>query len=133
MLPIHQFAVSNLRRGLAPVITALALTALAGCADLGYLMQSANGHLTLMRAAKPIDDWQRDPEASPELKARLALAQKIRRFAATDLALPDNASYTRYADLKRRAVVWNASATAATFMRKRPRRWRLNSNRRAWR
>ena len=89
------------------------LSTLGGCADLGYLMQSANGHLTLMRAAKPIDDWQSDPQTTPELKARLALAQKIRRFAATELALPNNASYTRYADLKRRAVVWNVVAAPA--------------------
>ncbi len=116
MLPIHQLAFSNHRRGFAYLIAALMLTNLAGCADLGYLMQSANGHLTMMRAAKPIDDWQVDPQTSPELKARLALAQQIRRFAATDLALPDNASYTRYADLKRRAVVWNLVAAPATSM-----------------
>jgi predicted aminopeptidase len=94
----------------------LLLTTLSGCADFGYLMQSANGHLTMMRAARPIGDWQGDPQTSPELKARLALAQKIRRFAATDLALPDNASYTRYADLKRRAVVWNVVAAPATSL-----------------
>ena len=116
MLSIHQLAFSDLRRGFAVVIATLALVGLSGCADLGYLMQSANGHLTMMRAAKPIDDWQGDPQTSPELKARLALAQKIRRFAASDLALPDNASYTRYADLKRRAVVWNLVAAPATSL-----------------
>ena len=116
MLSIHQLAFSDLRRGFAVVIATLALVGLSGCADLGYLMQSANGHLTMMRAAKPIDDWQGDPQTSPELKARLALAQRIRRFAASDLALPDNASYTRYADLKRRAVVWNLVAAPATSL-----------------
>lgn len=94
----------------------LLLTLFGGCADLGYLVQSANGHLMLMRAAKPIDDWQSDPQISTELKARLALAQKIRQFAATDLALPSNASYTRYADLKRRAVVWNVVAAPPTSL-----------------
>ena len=132
MLPIHQLAhpvahplahplarspaLTRLRTSVATLLAALTLLALAGCADLGYLMQSANGHLTMMRAAKPINDWQLDPQTSPELKVRLALAQKIRRFAATDLALPDNASYTRYADLKRRAVVWNVVAAPATSL-----------------
>ena len=37
----------------------------------------------------------------------------MRRFAADELALPDNASYTRYAHLPRRAVVWNVVATPA--------------------
>ena len=105
-----------LGRGISCLCVTVLLITLAGCADLGYLMQSANGHLTMMRAAKPIDDWQGDPQTSTELKARLALAQRIRRFAASDLALPDNASYTRYADLKRRAVVWNLVAAPATSL-----------------
>ena len=116
MLPIHPSALTNVWRRIACVIAALALTTLAGCADLGYLVQSANGHVAMLRAAKPIDDWQSDPQVSAELKDRLALAQKIRRYAATDLALPDNASYTRYADLKRRAVVWNVVAAPATSL-----------------
>jgi predicted aminopeptidase len=35
----------------------------------------------------------------------------MRAFAASELGLPDNASYTGYADLKRPAVVWNVFAT----------------------
>jgi len=86
------------------------LTLLTGCADAGYYLQSANGHLALMRAARPVDQWLADAQTPPDLKARLALAQRIRRFAVTDLGLPDNASYNRYADLQRRAVVWNVVA-----------------------
>ncbi len=93
------------------VACVLAMVAgLAGCADSAYYLQSARGHLALMRAAKPVDQWLADAHTPPELKARLELAQKIRRFAVTDLALPDNASYTRFADLQRRAVVWNVVA-----------------------
>jgi predicted aminopeptidase len=86
------------------------IAALTGCADSAYYLQSARGHLALMRAAKPVDDWLADAQTAPGLKTRLELAQKIRRFAVTDLALPDNASYTRFADLQRRAVVWNVVA-----------------------
>ena len=39
-----------------------------------------------------------------------ALSQQIRDFAVTELGLPDNASYRRYADLHRSAVVWNVVA-----------------------
>jgi predicted aminopeptidase len=35
----------------------------------------------------------------------------MRDFAVTELHLPDNPSYRRYADLKRRAAVWNVVAT----------------------
>jgi predicted aminopeptidase len=83
---------------------------LTGCADASYYLQSAQGHVALMRAAKPVDDWLADSQTPQALKARLALSQQIRRFAVTDLGLPDNASYHRYADLQRRAVVWNVVA-----------------------
>ena len=89
------------------------LASLGGCTALGslaYYWQSAHGHLALMQAARPVDDWLQDPAASARLKARLALTQDIRAFAVSELHLPDNASYRRYADLQRPAAVWNVVA-----------------------
>ena len=64
-----------------------------------------------MEAARPIPEVIADPQAPPPLKQRLERAQQIRRYASTELALPDNGSYTRYADIKRPYVVWNVFAT----------------------
>ena len=86
------------------------LLCLSSCADVGYYWQSVEGHVSLMKAARPIDDWLIDPETPEKLKTKLALTQKIRAFAAQELKLPDNPSYKRYADLKRKAVVWNVVA-----------------------
>lgn len=88
----------------------LALALLAGCADLAYYAQSARGHLALMQAARPVQDWLDDPATPDDLRRQLQLAQRLRRFAVEVLHLPDNASYHRYADLQRRAAVWNAVA-----------------------
>lgn len=88
----------------------LAMATLSGCADLGYYWQSVSGHLSVLNAARPVDDWLTDAHASAALKTRLALASRIRSFAVTELKLPDNASYHRYADLHRSAVVWNVVA-----------------------
>ncbi|MEO7853777.1 MAG: aminopeptidase, partial [Rubrivivax sp.] len=41
---------------------------------------------------------------------RLKLAQQMRAFSVHTLKLPDNASYTSFADLQRPAVVWNVVA-----------------------
>jgi predicted aminopeptidase len=91
--------------------TALVVGALtSGCTDTRYLLQSATGHLKLLQAARPVDDWLGDEHTPPALKQRLLLAQDIRRYAVTALHLPDNASYQRYAQLPRRAVVWNVVA-----------------------
>ena len=57
-----------------------------------------------------MDDWLADAQTPDKLKAKLALTQKIRTFAVSELKLPDNPSYHRYADLRRKAVVWNVVA-----------------------
>jgi predicted aminopeptidase len=66
-----------------------------------------------MQAARPVSQWLADEKASPVLKQRLRLSQQIRQFSVTELHLPDNDSYRRVADFKRRAVVWNVVAAPA--------------------
>jgi predicted aminopeptidase len=92
---------------------ALCVLLVSGCSttlDPGYYWQSVSGHLHMVRAARPVDDWLADTQTSAALRLKLQQAQQLRRFAVTDLGLPDNASYTRYADLQRRAAVWNVVA-----------------------
>lgn len=91
-------------------LLALGSLALSGCAQLGYYWQSIDGHVRLMAAARPVPDWLADAQTPEALKARLSLSQRIRDFAVSELHLPDNPSYRRYADLRRRAVVWNVVA-----------------------
>ena len=102
-------------RGVLGVILAAAL--LSGCAGpttgVGYYWQSARGQAQLMLAARPLPDWLQDAQTPAALRARLSTAQRIRAFAVSDLALPDNASYHRYADLGRRAAVYNVVAAPA--------------------
>jgi predicted aminopeptidase len=122
-------------QGLAAVAVAAAV--LAGCGSLpasqastpaaqadsaapeglAYVAQALQGHWGVMRAARPVTDWLADDATPPALKERLATVQRMRRFAVDALDLPDNASYTRYADLKRRAVVWNVVATPEFSLR----------------
>jgi predicted aminopeptidase len=97
-------------RPIAYLLLLLPIWLVSGCSSAPYYLQSITGHLAMMHAAKPIDQWLADPQAPPALKNRLAMAQRMRRFAVTDLGLPDNASYHRYADLHRASVVWNVVA-----------------------
>lgn len=87
-----------------------ALVLLGGCSTVGYLAQSVQGHLGVMNAARPVTDWLEDTGTPDTLRERLLLSQRIRDFAVRELALPDNASYRRYAALDRPAVVWNVVA-----------------------
>ena len=88
----------------------LAAPLLAGCADLGYRARALNGHLELLSRAEPIEQLLLSP-ATPEATRRmLELAQRLRRFASQQLALPDNRSYTHYVQLEGSSVVWNLVA-----------------------
>ncbi|WP_458543202.1 aminopeptidase [Ramlibacter sp.] len=98
---------------LGSLLLAASLLCLSGCSNLGYYWQSASGHLRMMQAARPVQEWLTDGTAPPRLKDKLALSQRIRAFASSELHLPDNPSYRRYADLKRSAVIWNVVAAPA--------------------
>jgi len=83
----------------------------AGCAQIGYFVQAAHGQLSLLSEARPIDDWLANPDVEDKLKGKLSRVQQIRAFAARELGLPDNGTFTTYADLKRPFVMWNIVAT----------------------
>ena len=57
---------------------------LAGCASttgpsnaLGYYWQSLRGHMQIMHAAEPIDDWVARKDISPALRERLQLSLSV--------------------------------------------------------
>jgi predicted aminopeptidase len=93
---------------IALAVGAVCLT--SGCASIGYLAQSVGGHMAVVHAAKPVAEWTADPSTPEALRKRLELSQRMRDFAVSELELPDNGSYRRYADLGRRAAVWNVVA-----------------------
>jgi len=97
---------------LRPVLLAgTAAGLLASCSTLNYYTQAAQGQLELLSDARPIDDWIADPGTSIKLRHRLETARQIRRYAVSEMALPDNNSYKNYASLKRQYVLWNVVAT----------------------
>jgi predicted aminopeptidase len=114
-----------MRRGRIWTVAALAAGLLAaqlgGCATLAdgpvYYWQSMVGHLSMMQRAAPIDRLLADPATDAQLKDRLERVREIRSFASRELGLPDNRSYTLYADLQRPFVVWNVFATRELSMK----------------
>ncbi|MEX8496160.1 aminopeptidase [Sphaerotilus sp.] len=99
---------------LATALSACATTTAADDVDSawrpGYLWQSVAGHLRMLGAARPVDEVLADPATPDDIRQRLELSRALRDYASRVLALPDNASYRRYADLGRPAAVWNVVA-----------------------
>lgn len=99
------------RRWLIGAIAVIALAGVfGGCAGVQYYAQAVSGHLSLMNAARPINERLHDTAMPGDLKQRLERVLAIREFATQELKLPDNGSYRSYADLGRPYAVWNVVA-----------------------
>lgn len=94
---------------------------LGGCANIGYYLQSVSGQLDIWRRERPIDEVISDAGTAASLRKKLLQVLEIRRFASAELDLPRNHSFTRYADLERKYVVWNVFAVPELSMR--PLQW----------
>ncbi len=97
---------SPFRRALSVLALLLVATVLPGC----YYLHVAAGQLDLNARRQPIAELLADPATPAALRQRLELIQRVRAFATDELGLPDNGSYTSYADLERPYVVWNVFA-----------------------
>ena len=93
------------------LIVLLALVSgLCGCANISYYYQAVEGQMQIWHRSRPITQVMEDAHTPPQVRERLALALRLRDFASAELALPDNGSYRKYADLERPFVVWNVFA-----------------------
>jgi predicted aminopeptidase len=90
-------------------VAGVALTLLAGCTTVEYYWQGIRGQIDLLGRAQPIASVL-DTSTDPVLKRKLERVVAIRNYASRELALPDNLSYRRYADLDRRFALWNVFA-----------------------
>ncbi len=100
------------------LIVVISLAAwLGGCANLGYYAQAVDGHMDIRQRTQPISEIVADPGTDLALKRALTNVVKLREFAIRELKLPDNQSFTTYADLGRPYAVWNVSATPELSMK----------------
>jgi len=100
---------------------ALLLLPLLGCTNTGYYFQSVSGQAGIWKHQQRIESVISDPATPSDLKRRLEFVLRVREFASSELALPDNGSFRVYADLGRPYVLWNVFS-APEFSIK-PREW----------
>jgi predicted aminopeptidase len=108
-------------RSAARVLPCLLLALLLSGCGATYLMQASTGEMHVLHERRPIDAVIADPHTSPALRERLSAVHAARAFASSELHLPDNKSYTTYADIHRPYVVWNV--VAAPELSVEPKRW----------
>lgn len=103
--------------GAGRALLLLAAAMLGGC----YYAQAVRGQIEVLSKREPIDEVLADASTPAELAQRLRLVEDARRYSIEELALPDNDSYTSYADLDRNYVLWNVFAAREFSIE--PHRW----------
>jgi len=103
------------------LLVVLPFIQLGGCAAPTYYSQAISGHLGLMNKRENIDTILEKDSTDPELARELELSIEIRKFAVTQLYLPDNDSYTQFVSTGQNAVTWNV--VAAPEFSLKPRQW----------
>jgi predicted aminopeptidase len=93
--------------GLLALVLALLLT---GCQTASYYTQAIRGQCQMWSRQRSIDSLLKDERTPEPLKRRLRFVLELRAFAETELKLPANGHYLRYADLERPFAVWNVYA-----------------------
>ncbi|ALG69033.1 aminopeptidase [Beggiatoa leptomitoformis] len=99
----------------------LSVFIITACNTISYYGQAMQGQVDIWQRMQPIENVIAQTDTPTRLKQQLAEVLQIRAFASDKLYLPDNPSYTFYADLQRPYVVWNVFA-AAPFSIK-PQEW----------
>jgi predicted aminopeptidase len=99
----------------------LLITVLSGCASPLYYAQAISGQLEIFAKRRPVEEVLSDPATPAQTIHQLKLVQRLRDFASQELALPDNHSYRRYADLDRPFAVWNVFAAPELSLE--PKKW----------
>lgn len=97
----------KLKHWLSRVLLSVSCLMLGACSTGAYLWQASAGHLKILAGAEPISELLNKPDLPEELRTQLEYVQRIRAFSIDTLALPDNRSYRKYAELNRPYVVWN--------------------------
>ena len=92
------------------LLVMLLLTTLNACSSIDYFSHLAKGQFDLLWQRENVVELLESDDTSDELKTRLILSQKIRKFAENEMFLPVGQSYTAYTDLERPYVVWNVYA-----------------------
>src|SRR5207302_6800362 len=100
----------HMRKWLVRGALVLVLVGVSGCQTISFYSQALKGQYQIFAHEKSIDKLLANPQTPDRLKQRLELLRSLRTFADTDLKLPVDGHYRKYADLQKPYVVWNVEA-----------------------
>ncbi|MEP2776058.1 MAG: aminopeptidase [Luteolibacter sp.] len=100
----------------------LPIILLSSCETVSFYAQGAAGQIEIQRKSRPNHEVIADKETPQSIREKLILCDELCEFAKTDLDLPGDASYHKYADLGRKHVVFVLHAAPEFSLE--PKNWR---------
>ena len=89
------------------VLVVLLLLAIWGCSNVSYFSQAIVGHFRIMGSRAPIERILKTNHLDIESQNKLKLVLEVRVYAAEELGLPKNKSYTVYSEINGQYLGWN--------------------------
>ncbi len=109
-LIINTVSRKNIKRFIALIVSC---SLLASCETVSFYGQAIAGQLSILHKRTPIKKLLANPLLNEAQAERFALIEDILQFAAQDLHLPVEQTFSSYVDLQRDYVVWNVFAAPA--------------------
>ena len=88
---------------------------------IAYGIGQGLGQLRIIREARPVEEFMKDPNFPDSLKSKLALIAQARRYAIDSLGLNDTDNYKTLYDQKGQELMW--VVTACEPFRLKEKRW----------
>ncbi|WP_166647098.1 aminopeptidase [Prosthecobacter fusiformis] len=79
---------------------------LTSCSTVGFYSQALQGQREISKKARPVSQILAEPSTAPILRQKLLTVRDLLAYAESELGLPAEGQYDRYANLGRRYVVW---------------------------
>jgi predicted aminopeptidase len=86
-----------------------------------YGVEQGLGQLNIVRNARPVEEFMKDPNFPDSLKQKLRLIDEIRKYAIDSLGLKDTENYKTMYDQKGEEVMWVVTACEAFHFK--PKTW----------
>ncbi len=99
----------SLKKTFSLLLLLFLLSSLSAC-QIGYLLKSANGEISILVHRVPVEEALKNPKITEEEKRKLALAQEARSFSESKMKLVATKNYSTYVALDRPYVSYVVSA-----------------------
>ena len=112
-----------IKRTLLGILTLIVILVIAYWPLVSYGLRQAQGQLHIVRNARPVEEFLKDPTFPDSLKEKLRFVEQVRKYAIDSLGLKDTKNYKTLYDQKGEEIMW--VVTACELFQLKPKEWKF--------